>query len=444
MPRIIVTSIQSLIQPVPSRERLASQTRSVRLHDTVEVESLARWLAEQGFHGTSAVELPGEFSLRGGILDIFAPDWYEPVRIELFGDEVESIRRFEVASQRSLATLDAVDITLLDPTVRETEHFTPSCRGIVGSCSWSRPSWSRRGAIDLSRLDRPQDFHAVNAVLKEAYRFPSVTAASIATASLETTCHLKIESVERFSGDIAKVRNELDSAGAGQEVYVVCQTEAEARRLADVFGETRLARDGRLHFPSAGCARFPPGGGPHCAGQRQRAVPSRRADAAEPAPLWAASSTAFSSCAKGTTSSTWRTASAATWGCQLLEKEGQTEEHLELEFHGGTKIYVPASKINLVQKYVGGSKSRPSLAHIGGRTWLRQKQAAERAVVDLASDMLDLQAIACFAAGHRISGGHGSGSRNSTPRFLIPRRPTNSPRSRRSKPTCSSRGRWIG
>ena len=88
------------------------------------VEALARWLAEQGFHGTSAVELPGEFSLRGGILDIFAPDWYEPVRVEFFGDEVESIRRFEVASQRSLASLDAVDVTILDRTAVDHEHFT--------------------------------------------------------------------------------------------------------------------------------------------------------------------------------------------------------------------------------------------------------------------------------------------------------------------------------
>ena len=60
-------------------------------------------------------------------------------------------------------------------------------------------------------------------------------------------------------------------------------------------------------------------------------------------------------------------------GLKLLEKEDQAEEHLELEFHGGTKIYVPASKIDLVQKYVGGAKSRPTLAHIGGRTWVAAK-----------------------------------------------------------------------
>jgi transcription-repair coupling factor (superfamily II helicase) len=79
-------------------------------------------------------------------------------------------------------------------------------------------------------------------------------------------------------------------------------------------------------------------------------------------------------------------------GLDLLEKDGRVEEYLKIEFHGGTKVYVPASKIGLVQKYVGGSKTRPALAKIGNKTWVRQKQAAEAAVVDLAAEMLQIQA----------------------------------------------------
>ena len=63
-------------------------------------------------------------------------------------------------------------------------------------------------------------------------------------------------------------------------------------------------------------------------------------------------------------------------------QENQAEEHLEIEFDGGTRVYVPASKIELVQKYVGGSKSHPTLAKLGGKAWVRQKQAAEEAVVE--------------------------------------------------------------
>ncbi|MES1213224.1 MAG: transcription-repair coupling factor [Singulisphaera sp.] len=391
-PRVIVTSIQALVQPVPARERMATQTRTIRVRDTIEVESLARWLAEQGFHNTSAVELPGEFSVRGGILDIFAPDWYEPVRIEFFGDEVESIRRFEVASQRSLAALDAVDVTILDRTAIDHEHFT----AYVPRDSWflllEPAELEQEGRHYLTRVERAQDFHAVNDVMKEIYRFPSVTASSIASASLETTCHLKIESVERFSGDIAKVRGELDSVGAGQEVYVVCQTEAEARRLRDVFAETRLAREGRLHFPLGHMRE-----GFRLVSDAIAIVSGNelfhRADITRPSRRRLGRVIdSFLELREGDYIVHLSHGIGRYLGLKLLEKEDQAEEHLEIEFHGGTKIYVPTSKIDLVQKYVGGAKSRPTLAHIGGRTWIRQKEAAQRAVIDLASDMLDLQA----------------------------------------------------
>jgi transcription-repair coupling factor (superfamily II helicase) len=79
-------------------------------------------------------------------------------------------------------------------------------------------------------------------------------------------------------------------------------------------------------------------------------------------------------------------------GLKLLDKEDRAEEHLELEYAEGTRIFVPTSKIELVQKYVGGRKAKPSLAKIGGTAWLRQKKAAERAVEDLAVEMLQLQA----------------------------------------------------
>ena len=105
----------------------------------------------------------------------------------------------------------------------------------------------------LERLDGApargsQGFHSVADVIRRAVQFPSITASAIATGSLEATCRLPIESVERFSGHIDKVREELDDAGRGQDVFLICQTEAEVRRLSEVFAATRLARDGHLHF----------------------------------------------------------------------------------------------------------------------------------------------------------------------------------------------------
>ncbi len=79
-------------------------------------------------------------------------------------------------------------------------------------------------------------------------------------------------------------------------------------------------------------------------------------------------------------------------GTELLDKHGQKFEHLAIEFDGGTKLFVPSSKIDLIQRYVGGTKSRPKLAKIGGMSWAKQKKAAESAVQDMAVELLDLQA----------------------------------------------------
>ena len=206
----------------------------------LDEQELTRWLVERGGHATTAVELPGEFSLRGGILDIFAPDADDPVRIELFGDEVESIRRFDVATQRSLETLESTTITMLEPTASDRAHFAgylpPEARG---SCLVEPNDLAEEGKFYLERMDRPQEFHAVRPTMEEIYKFPSVTAAGVPSGSMETTSHLEFESVERFSGEIAKVRDELDKVSEGQEVFVVCETEAEVERLGEVFSEPR-------------------------------------------------------------------------------------------------------------------------------------------------------------------------------------------------------------
>ncbi|HKD36568.1 MAG TPA: transcription-repair coupling factor, partial [Pirellulales bacterium] len=226
-PRLVVASIQSLLQPAPSRELLESRTRRLRVGDTVDTEELLRWFAAEGFQNTPAVQLPGEFSRRGGIIDVFAPDWDEPVRIELFGDQIDSIRQFEISSQRSLAPLDSVEITIVKPDAESRDMLTSYLNPRAWFMLVEPDELQEEAKHYLHRVERRQDFHEPAEVLEAIYRFPSVTAAAVAGGSMEATCQLRLESVERFSGDIGKVRSELDSAAARQEVIVVCQTEAE-------------------------------------------------------------------------------------------------------------------------------------------------------------------------------------------------------------------------
>ncbi len=391
-PSLLATSIQALLQPVPDRDALARQTRLLRVGQPLSLDDLARWLVENRFHATTGVELPGEFSRRGGIIDIFAPDWLDPVRVELLGDEIESIRRFEVASQRSLGGLDAMEVTVIDPLAPGRGHFAD----FLPPESWflllEPGELEMEGRHYLEHLERPQDLHAVSDVLRQVYRFPSVTASAVAAGSLETTCRLKIESVERFSGDINKVRDELDEAGAGQEVFLVCQTEAEVRRLGEIFAATKLAQQGRIHFPLGmlhqGFRLVAEGVVLLGSGELFRRTDLRRPSRRRLGRVI----DSFLELHEGDLVVHVAHGIARYRGLTLLEKNGQVEEHLELEFQGRTKLYVPSSKIGLVQKYVGGSKSRPTLARLGGHAWQRQKGQVEAAVSDLAAEMLELQA----------------------------------------------------
>ncbi len=79
-------------------------------------------------------------------------------------------------------------------------------------------------------------------------------------------------------------------------------------------------------------------------------------------------------------------------GLRHIEKNGQQQEHLALEFDEGTLLYVPASRIGLIQRYVGGGSSRPRLAKIGGQSWGKTRKAVESAVTDMADELLELQA----------------------------------------------------
>lgn len=392
-PKVIVASIQGLIQPVPAPATLAAQTRTIAVGDEVDTEELSRWLVENGFQNVTAVELPGEFSHRGGIVDLFAPDWYDPVRVEFFGDQIESIRRFEVSSQRSLAQLDRVELTVLDPAGDHRGHLSD----YLPNGSWfllvEPEEIQEEGTHYLQRLERPQGMHNVAAVLEQVVRFPSVTASAIAASSAETMCQLRIESVERFSGDIDRVRHELEETGSGQDVFLVCETEAEVQRLSSLFATTRLAVEGRLHYPvgrlkngfrlvTEGVVLVSAGELFHRADIRRPAMRRRLGRAID----------SFLELREGDLVVHVSHGIGRYRGMKLLEKAQQVEEHLEIEFDGGTKLYVPSSKIGLVQKYVGGTKSRPKLAKLGGRLWHRQKESVEKSVYDMAADMLELQA----------------------------------------------------
>jgi transcription-repair coupling factor (superfamily II helicase) len=411
-PKILLTTMQALMQPVPDRAQLARQRRRLRVGQTLAMDELLTWLVEQGLQRMEAVEIPGEFSSRGGIVDVFSPDAEAPYRLEFLGDEIESIRQFSPQTQRSLGDLKAVEITAPSRS-RDGDKVVlhGNLCDYLPARSWSAivelGELEEQGKAYLQRAPDVTGLFSVAGVLKMLVQIPSIRVSSLPIPSMETTCHLRVESVERFSGDVTKVRDELDTAAASDFVLIACHNDAEQHRLGEVLGAGQLAQEDRLRLVlgrvHAGF-RLVVGGG-HGA-MPQAAVSGlvvlgdhelfRRDQSLAPLPRRQLESRAIDSFLELQEDDLVVHLShgiARFRGMHVLEKNGQSEEHLILEFAGGTRVYVPASKIDLVQKYVGGAKSDPELSKFGGTAWQNRKERVEAAVMDLASDMIQLQAL---------------------------------------------------
>src|SRR5208282_5924352 len=103
---IVVSPVAATAIRLRSAEYYADLARTVRRGESLDVDSMLAHLNTVGYASADVVEMPGQYALRGGILDVYSPEAERPVRIEFFGDEVESIRRFDPASQRSSNPLD--------------------------------------------------------------------------------------------------------------------------------------------------------------------------------------------------------------------------------------------------------------------------------------------------------------------------------------------------
>ncbi len=469
-PRVIVTCGPALMQPVPSREEIAASTRTLKVGESVDVDELLRWMIERGFERVPAIELPGEVCVHGGIVDVYPPDANDPLRLEFFGDELESLRWFDVETQRTIETLQEVCLTvcgmevpsrtgtlarqeLVDPESGKSAQPTALTEHLpVGS--WialiELPELVDEARQYRERLSDASGLSPFESVIARLTDFANVTIAPIAADSFETSCHLQIESIERFTGPRHEVLQELASViGRDEQVLIACHNEGERERLSELLAESKVeitspTRERRRALPDApdsaktssksGGVAAESSGAPAladasgyiadesrsvrlvdrvslCVGRVQRGfrLVTDRIIVLSDGELFGRTTIArdtkrkrrvesraidsFLDLSEGDLVVHLTQGIARYRGMKLMEKgDHQTEEHLQLEFADRVMIYVPVSLIHLVQKYVGGMKPSQMLSTVGGTAWGKRKQRVAEAVEDLATDMLQLQA----------------------------------------------------
>lgn len=417
-PAIVVTCLPALLQPVLARSEIENATRRISNGDVLNVSELMDWLMDRGFDRVTAVELPGEFCVHGGILDIFPPTERDPIRVELFGDEVESIRSFDVESQRRVSDLETVALTATRP-VKPPESPQPgdslrphtAIESATESLLDSLPSKTivvlhdmgqavSEGKLYLQRLANPIGMFSVEATMSRLTDFPSVTVDGLAADSFEKSCHLRLEAAEQFASSGRDALVELmESLGPEDRALLSCHNDGEKQRLSELIDETQQAGEidsaDRIHLCVGRVSRgfrFIEHGltvisdNELFSRSQARRVKTRRRTADSRA------IDTFLDLREGDLVVHVTQGIAKYRGMAMMDNEGEQEEHLLLEFRDQVIVYVPASLIHLVQKYIGPAKSVPELSKFGGTSWEKKKSKVADAVTDMAADMLKLQA----------------------------------------------------
>ncbi|QDT12450.1 transcription-repair coupling factor [Stieleria marina] len=421
-PLLVTAYIGGALQLVPTPETLEASTRKLAVGATVDPADIRRWLANAGFAATTAVGLPGEFATRGGLLDIFSADQPQPIRVEWFGDQIESIRRFDVASQRSIERLDEIEIAAIgvtnDDVIKEAleqdpyedpnpEDLTAAASPIDASGLGSigdylsgdtivvviDPHECEKSANDLlARVDSPSRFCDYNELLASLNDCRVITATTFGAGTADEVIDLQSGTADSYATSLDETKRKIDSAASDHQVLLVGDTPADAERLSELLQDTESAKHGRLKMSVAQLS-----GGFRLIDNKllvltgaelfHRSPVRRGRTRAKGKPI--ASSLQLES---GDLVVHLSHGIGVYRGIQTIEKSDQHIEHLVIEFDGGSKIYVPSSRIGLIQRYIGGTKNRPRLAKIGGQAWAKQRKAAESAVTDMASELLEMQA----------------------------------------------------
>ena len=152
-PAVVLTTVNAILQRVPPRTLVMGQSLSAAPGNVLPMERVASWLELNGYTRASTVREPGDYAVRGGILDLFAPGMAEPVRLDFFGDQIETIRAFDPETQRTqydLRALDLVPVSEFQLTTETIRRFRqrlrrrPSAQPRATTCFMKSVSEGRR------------------------------------------------------------------------------------------------------------------------------------------------------------------------------------------------------------------------------------------------------------------------------------------------------------
>jgi transcription-repair coupling factor (superfamily II helicase) len=479
---VLVASVAAALPRTIGPAALAAASLSIYPQRLVARDEVRRLLIAAGYRGVGQVSEPGECAFRGGILDCFPPQASHPARIEFFGDEVHSLRRFDPETQRSLgpesgttilplaevvmtdAALAAAEARLRDAAraqdvpippallealeqrrpIPEWDQFLPYFLTDLATIHdylppqamivWDEPSSLRERAAavleeESARATREPDLAPLFPAVEEGWvgwaqfseatrRWPAIVLEAfgppVAPAQAPAARHIPAESLERYQGRVAGFLEDLSKwRRRGERITLVARSEAQARRVQEILRDHDLgARLGRELADPGGIALWT---GALSAGFRivpanltiiteaeifgARTFPRRRARAKEALPF-----TSFADLKEGDYVVHVDHGIAQYLGLRQIVVGAQEGDFLHLKYAGTDTLYLPVSRLNLVQRYVGSdAAAAPALDRLGGTSWAKAKERVRSSVREIAQELLRLYAARQVLPGHAFA-----------------------------------------
>ncbi len=452
---LVAATPQSILSPCPTFKSFERQEMIISPGEKIPFARFAEDLASRFDYSSEILcEAPAQFAVRGGLVDIYPANGEFPVRIDFFGDEVEEIRSFDPTTQRTTGKIEQVILASTshaDSNEKEGGFFEHvNCPA----------TWILREPEDLL-LQFPLVFHkekrtkTPKASFKNAFErkhskkdlflglatidsgrgiFDLATASDTGVESLEDL-HLH-RTATRGSLNLAQFESErtiretylkglFDRSLDGFRVQIAAGVESERRRIEETITEQGNLRGFEPEYLPIGLRegfalslkekeRFL--GTPNPKGRKgiliatareilgrersRRPGRSRRMVAVRPQVDQALD---FAELVEGDHLVHLQHGVCRYMGIGKIQDEGREEEAITVEFSDGITLHVPLQESHLLSRYVGLSKAKPKLAKLGGKSWIKAKEAAERAAFDLAADLLRLQASREASQGYSFS-----------------------------------------
>jgi transcription-repair coupling factor (superfamily II helicase) len=427
---LVACSVEGLGRWCPGRETWAVEggvseeggVCVVRRGDVLElgafVERLGRGL---GYDGEMVCEAPGQFAVRGGLVDVYPLNAGMPVRIDFFGNEVESIRVFDPTSQRSEGEVEEVVICApaREPLVGTNTQTATGCAGAFTEHLPEGVLWIVCEPFpegDGARLPlRKGDTLLVVTALDEAPQWARTLAPGLEVRPFEVRV-LEALAGAGLGADRLAMEGEAREhllcqlaqwQAAGAHITLVGETPGSLERLQTILAETRRRHAAAKDFSptlhqgllAEGFAIFDAPGTPAAVfaterelfGRLRRHIPTLR-HRRLPHKSRVEQLLDFNELADADPLVHVQHGICLYRGITTLEHRGRTEEMITLQFANNITTHLPLREAHLLSRYVGLRKTPPKLGKIGSGAWEKTRRAAEAATVDFAAELLALHA----------------------------------------------------